>query len=94
MKAVMYVCPACGHQVSITAKTCPACGNTLERKRGFFGKVWLVVFWLFNLNMLIGVIAAAGEPTGTVVSQMVAVWLIGGAILGLLTYVTRGKPMI
>lgn len=48
----MIDCPACGHHVSSTAMSCPSCGAVLRKpKRGFFGKIIIALFWLFNLFM-------------------------------------------
>lgn len=42
-------CPACDNTVSTSAKNCPSCGHQLRKpKRGIFGKIWLLLFWVWN----------------------------------------------
>lgn len=50
-------CPECGSEVSSTAFDCPKCGKQLKKpKRGFFGKIFLWLFYLFNAFMCWGLI--------------------------------------
>lgn len=61
----MVKCPECGHDISDSAVKCPNCGKQLRKpKRSFVGKMFLWLFYLFNILMLIwliGGIDAASE---------------------------------
>lgn len=49
----LIACPACGKDVSNSARNCPACGEQISKpKRGFFGKIVVWGFWLFNALMI------------------------------------------
>ena len=55
---MLIKCPECNAEVSDTALKCPQCGKQLRKpKRGFFGKVFLWLFYLFNILMLIWLIS-------------------------------------
>lgn len=62
---MLVKCPECNADVSDTALKCPQCGKQLRKpKRGFFGKIFLWLFYLFNIFMLvwfIGGINSASE---------------------------------
>lgn len=46
-------CPSCQSEVSKSANNCPSCGEVLRKpKRGFFGKLVIWGFWLFNFIMV------------------------------------------
>ena len=50
---VMMKCPACDKEISDQAFKCPHCGKQLRRpQRGFFGKIFLWLFYGFNALML------------------------------------------
>ena len=54
---MLIKCPDCNTEVSDTAFTCPKCGKQLRKpKRGFFGKIFLWLFYLFNILMLVWVV--------------------------------------
>lgn len=66
-------CPECTKEVSDSALKCPHCGKQLKKaKRGFFGKIFLWLFYGFNLLMLfwmIGGTNAAVEQSATLVTD-------------------------
>ena len=52
-------CPECGSEVSDSAFECPKCGKRLKSpKRSFIGKIFLWIFYLFNILMLYWMISA------------------------------------
>lgn len=62
-------CPECGQEVSDSALDCPKCGKQLRKpKRGFFGKLCLWGFYLFNVLMVLWLIGGLNS-----VSKMQAV---------------------
>jgi len=67
-------CPECGSEVSDSALKCPRCGKQLKKpKRGFFGKVFLWLFYLFNAFMawwLVEGSIGASEVMDTAVSEV------------------------
>ncbi|EFY06681.1 zinc ribbon domain-containing protein [Succinatimonas hippei] len=47
-------CPECGKEVSSTSFVCPNCGKELRKpKRSFIGKIFLWIFFLFNIFMIL-----------------------------------------
>lgn len=49
----LIACPACGKEVSKSARNCPSCGEQISKpKRGFFGKIIIWGFWIFNVLMI------------------------------------------
>ena len=77
--------------------------NRYERKkRGIFGWLLLIAFWLFNGFMLIAVVAVwlkvgdslstkrLGVHVGAIIIP-VYFWAVGDLILGLCAYLTRGR---
>jgi hypothetical protein len=54
----MIKCPECSAEVSDTAFDCPKCATQLRKpKRTFFGQIIKWLFILFNLLMLVWIIA-------------------------------------
>ena len=100
-------CPECSNEVSDTALKCPKCGVELRKPtRGFFGKMFLWMFILFNLLMgwwfIAGMSAASKfvETAGNGASQagaaigaamIIGLWAFGDIILGLFVLFTRPK---
>lgn len=70
---MLVKCPECNADVSDTALKCPQCGKQLRKpKRGFFGKIFLWVFYLFNILMviwLIGGMNAASDVASKAASE-------------------------
>jgi hypothetical protein len=74
-------------------------------KRGLFGWLFLITFWLFNGFMLIAVVAVwlkvgnsleikrLGVHVGAIIIP-VYLWAVGDLILGLCAYLTRGRRAI
>lgn len=55
-------CPSCDAQISRGAYDCPSCGHPIRKpKRGFFGKLFKWSLILFNVLMVIWLVAYAGE---------------------------------
>lgn len=51
-------CPECGQEVSDSALDCPKCGKQLRKpKRGFFGKLCLWSFYIFNALMVVWLVS-------------------------------------
>lgn len=79
-------CPSCTKEISDEAKTCPHCGKQLrEPKRGFFGKLFLWIFYGFNALMLfwlIGGISGAADVASTAASDAERAGAAIGAGLG------------
>lgn len=51
-------CPECGVEVSNEAFDCPKCGKQLRKpKRGFFGKLCLWSFYLYNVLMVVWLVS-------------------------------------
>lgn len=45
-------CPECSAEISESAMQCPHCGKPLKKpERGIMGKIFLWLFYLFNLYM-------------------------------------------
>lgn len=87
--------------------------RTETRKRGIFGKIFLLLFWIFNGLMVWWLFAAfqiSGEQmtaatteaqkagtalgTGIATGMIMAIWMAGAVILGLLVLLTPGKTII
>lgn len=52
-------CPECGSEVSDSALKCPKCGKQLRKpKRGFFGKIFLWLFYIYNALMVWWLVSA------------------------------------
>ena len=101
------ICSTCYHKVSETAATCPSCGASIIRgKRDLFGVLAVAGFWAFNTAMAVwywnlnGSIATAGNMGSTPMTafwpkidthQLMVVWLLGAALLGVLSYMSRAK---
>jgi hypothetical protein len=80
------------------------------RQRGFFGWLFLILFWLFNIFMVAlllmyfsSVHLIANDPAsqaGVVIGNTLAVgfivfvWVAGAVILGLFAILTRGRKTI
>ena len=66
-------CPECGAEVSDSALRCPQCGKQLRKpKRGFFGKIFLWLFYLYNILMawwLVEGTMSASEVMDTAVTE-------------------------
>jgi len=57
-------CPECQAEVSDEAFKCPQCGKLLRKpKRGIIGKIFLWLFYLFNIFMLVGLIKGMGATS-------------------------------
>jgi hypothetical protein len=75
-----------------------------HRRRGTFGWLFLLAFWLFNGLMLLLVVAGWSkvdgglslEPLGLHIGAVIPVflWVVGGAVLGRLAYATRGRYVV
>lgn len=66
-------CSECGSEVSNSALSCPKCGKQLRKpKRGIFGKICLWLFYLYNLLMIVWLVAgmnAVSEKTATLATD-------------------------
>jgi len=63
----MINCTECNTEVSDSALKCPSCGFKLnEAQRSFFGKIIKWAFIIFNVIMLIWVIAGGGAASDVV----------------------------
>ena len=84
---MLVKCPECNSEVSDTALKCPHCGKQLRKpKRGFFGKIFLWLFYLFNILMLILVIAgmnSASEIVNQATTEAQKAGATAGAGLGM-----------
>ena len=57
----MIKCPECSKEVAETAFDCPSCGASLKKpKRTIFGNIVKWSFILFNVLMLVWIIAGVG----------------------------------
>lgn len=57
-------CPECGQEVSDSALDCPKCGKQLRKpKRGFFGKLFIWSFYLYNLLMVVWLIGGINSAS-------------------------------
>lgn len=80
-------CPECDAEVSDSALKCPKCGKQLRKpKRGFMGKIFLWLFYLFNILMIIGLVNglnATSEVGKTAVTEAEKAGAALGAGLGI-----------
>ena len=61
---MLIKCPECGASISDSATQC---GKQLKKaKRGFFGKIFLWLFYLFNALMLVWVITGMNAASDIV----------------------------
>lgn len=75
-------CPECNADVSDSALKCPQCGKQLRKpKRGFFGKIFLWLFYLFNILMLLWVIGGINS-TSQIIGQATTEAEKAGAAIG------------
>ena len=71
--------------------------RTEVRHRGFFGTVFLILFWVFNAGMaglMFSWIMDSGPWGGGTAIGVVGLllfWVIGAVILGLCAMLTRGR---
>lgn len=80
-----------------------------KRRRGPFGWMFAILFWIFNAVMLLWLVACIGQANraggggGPVIDNDVAIgavflvggmWFVGAVILGLLMFATRGHKEI
>jgi hypothetical protein len=83
----------------------PAKFRYKHRKRGLFGWLFLIAFWLFNGLMLLLIMETLLNVGGAVSTKRlgayvggviipVYLWVVGDLILGLCAYVTRGRRSI
>jgi DNA-directed RNA polymerase subunit RPC12/RpoP len=81
----LIACPECAHEVSDTAFKCSSCGKALRKpKRGFFGKLFKWSFILFNVLMVVWMVAYMGEIGGVMDSAADEYEQAGTAIGGTL----------
>ena len=79
---MLVKCPECQAEVSDSALKCPHCGKQLRKpKRGFFGKIFLWLFYLFNVLMLLWLISGM-NATSEIANQAVTEAEKAGAALG------------
>ena len=55
--------------------------RTEKRKRGFFGKVFMILFWIFNTLMLLWLVAGI-KATSTGVAEATSEAAKAGAVVG------------
>jgi hypothetical protein len=55
--------------------------RTEKRKRGFFGKIFMVLFWIFNVLMLLWLVAGI-KATSTGVAEATSEAAKAGAVVG------------
>jgi len=67
MKKVKLIqCPTCDKEVSSSANNCPSCGAVLRKpKRGIFGKLIVIVFWVFNIIMAVWIFGGGSDAIQT-----------------------------
>jgi len=93
MKKVKLIqCPTCDKEVSSSANNCPSCGAVLRKpKRGIFGKLIIIVFWVFNIIMAVWIFGGGSDAiqtTSTLSGAEQAGAAIGtGLAIGILTTV-------
>ena len=89
---MLVKCPECNAEVSDSALKCPHCGKQLRKpKRGFFGKIFLWLFYLFNILMLvwfIGGMNAASDVASKAVTEAEKAGASIGAGLGAMYILT------
>lgn len=60
-------CPECGVEISDSAMKCPHCGKQLKKpKRGIMGKIFLWLFYLFNILMLVWLVGGMNAASDVV----------------------------
>jgi hypothetical protein len=65
-KVELIQCPTCDKEVSNSANNCPSCGAVLRKpKRSIFGKLVIMLFWLFNVIMVVWIWGGGGEAIQT-----------------------------
>ncbi len=66
-------CPECNKEISDSAFKCPHCGKVIKKaKRGIMGKIFLWLFYGFNILMLwwmISGMSGAAKEAATAVSE-------------------------
>lgn len=96
----MIKCPECDKEISSSAYECPNCGKSMKKpERGFFGKIVMSIFVLFNLAipLLMGFAyisstngdIGAGILAGIGIWALSGIWVTGFFVLGLLALLTR-----
>ena len=69
----LAACPSCENEVSAAAFDCPHCGHPIRKpRRGFFGKLFKLLFVAFNLIMALWLISywvQLGELSGGLASE-------------------------
>ena len=74
-------CPECGDEISTDALKCPKCGKVLrKRKRSFIGKLFKWGFILFNILMLVWLVAGMNAASDVVSSAASEAEKAGAAI--------------
>ena len=89
---MLIKCSECEKEVSDSAVTCPHCGKQLKG-RGFWGRIFLLVFYEFNLYMLAWVawkLCVSMMPVdGHNMAVLAFFWCVGSVITGLPALLTR-----
>ncbi len=79
---MLVKCSECGAEVSDTALKCPQCGKQLRKpKRGVMGKIFLWLFYLFNILMLIWFVGGMNSAS-EIASQATSEAERAGAAIG------------
>ncbi|MBR2208084.1 MAG: zinc ribbon domain-containing protein [Synergistaceae bacterium] len=78
---MLIKCPECNAEVSDSALKCPQCGKQLRKpKRGLFGKIFLWLFYLFNIFMLIWLVGGMNAASTSMNSMASEAERAGAAI--------------
>ena len=78
---MLIKCPECNADVSDSALKCPQCGKQLRKpKRGFFGKIFLWLFYLFNIFMLIWLVGGINAASTSISPTASEAYKTGAAI--------------
>lgn len=78
---MLVKCPECQSEVSDSALKCPHCGKQLRKpKRGFFGKIFLWLFYLFNVLMLLWLIGGLNATSEMATQALTEAEKAGAAI--------------
>lgn len=78
---MLVKCPECQAEVSDSALKCPHCGKQLRKpKRGFFGKIFLWLFYLFNVLMLLWLISGLNATSEMATQALTEAEKAGAAI--------------
>ncbi|MBT4950539.1 MAG: zinc ribbon domain-containing protein [Pelagibacteraceae bacterium] len=65
-KVTLIQCPTCDKEVSSSANNCPSCGAVLRKpKRSLFGKLIIIIFWVFNIIMAAWIFGGGGDAIQT-----------------------------